>query len=100
MVGLVTVDHLLQAHLRDLVSERHRERFLQPRARYRLVDRRGLSPHRIDQQVEHPFELFVAAGQRRRRAHPDDRGDHVHGVDVGAQAVICGTSLEDPLHCG
>jgi len=33
VVGLVTVEHLLQAHLRDLVHERHRERFLQPRTR-------------------------------------------------------------------
>ncbi|HEY5430232.1 MAG TPA: chloride channel protein [Solirubrobacteraceae bacterium] len=32
-VGLVTAEHLLQAHLRDLVHERHRERFLQPRLR-------------------------------------------------------------------
>jgi H+/Cl- antiporter ClcA len=31
VVGLVTVEHLLQAHLRDLVHERDRERFLQPR---------------------------------------------------------------------
>jgi chloride channel protein, CIC family len=33
IVGLVTVEHLLQARLRDLVHERHRERFLQPRSR-------------------------------------------------------------------
>jgi H+/Cl- antiporter ClcA len=33
VVGLVTVEHLLQARLRDLVHERHRERFLQPRPR-------------------------------------------------------------------
>ncbi len=33
VVGLVTAEHLLQAHLRDLVHERHRERFLQPRSR-------------------------------------------------------------------
>jgi chloride channel protein, CIC family len=32
VVGLVTAEHLLQAHLRDLVHERHRERFLQPRS--------------------------------------------------------------------
>jgi len=31
VVGLVTAEHLLQAHLRDLVHERHRQRFLQPR---------------------------------------------------------------------
>jgi chloride channel protein, CIC family len=31
IVGLVTAEHLLQAHLRDLVHERDRERFLQPR---------------------------------------------------------------------
>jgi H+/Cl- antiporter ClcA len=30
VVGLVTVEDLLQAHLRDLVSERHRERILTP----------------------------------------------------------------------
>lgn len=30
MVGLITADDLLQAHLRDLVHERDRERFLQP----------------------------------------------------------------------
>ena len=60
----------------------------------------GLCPHRVHQQVEHPFELLVAAGQRRRRAHTDDRGDHVLGMDVGAQAVICGTGVEDLFHCG
>ena len=31
VVGLITVEHLLQARLRDLVHERHRERFLLPR---------------------------------------------------------------------
>ncbi len=31
IVGLITVEDLLQAHLRDLVWERDRERFLQPR---------------------------------------------------------------------
>jgi chloride channel protein, CIC family len=38
VVGLVTVEHLLTAHLRDLVHERHRERFLQLRsATYRAT---------------------------------------------------------------
>jgi hypothetical protein len=32
-IGLVTVEHLLQAHLRDLAHERHRERVLLPRMR-------------------------------------------------------------------
>jgi H+/Cl- antiporter ClcA len=38
IVGLVTVEHLLEAHLRDLVSERERQRFLAPsRRRYRAT---------------------------------------------------------------
>jgi CIC family chloride channel protein len=37
IVGLVTVEHLLQAHLRGLPHERHRERCLQPRRAYRAT---------------------------------------------------------------
>jgi chloride channel protein, CIC family len=37
VVGLVTAEHLLQAHLRDLVHERHRERIFQPRPSYRAT---------------------------------------------------------------
>jgi CIC family chloride channel protein len=33
IVGLVTVEHLLEAHLRDVVSERDRQRFLAPPGR-------------------------------------------------------------------
>ncbi|MFZ0040927.1 MAG: chloride channel protein [Solirubrobacteraceae bacterium] len=48
-VGLVTVEHLLQGHLRDLIYDRHRERILRPA----LVGRRGRA---IPIETEAPSE--------------------------------------------